>query len=285
MKTRALVLIALVIGIVTGLGYAWLIAPVTFTESSPAQVMTAYREAWLIMAAEAYVQDGDWDRTQARVTALRDANLPQTLTDLFNRYQADGPNPAARALARLADRLNVRTPAMQVYLASIITPAPEIVATTDATTGPLLVATSIPTTAPSPGPIATSTPTATPEPLPTLTPTATPVSDYRVIDRVAECTTDEQPPQIRVIVQDEFGQGVPGREIWITWEDGGQDRFVTGLKPEIDPGYGDFDMQPDQSYNVGVSKPTAVIVSDLRADPCETDGRTSWRLILAARTP
>ena len=68
--------------------------------------------------------------------------------------------------------------------------------------------------------------------------------------------------------------------MWITW-DGGSDRFVTGLKPEIDPGYGDFDMQPDQSYNVGVDKPTSVIVSGLRADPCETDGRTSWRLILA----
>ncbi len=270
MNTRTLVVIALVIGAVLGLVYAWLIDPVTYSESSPAQVMKSYREAWLIMSAEAYVQNGDWDRTQARVNALRDANLSQTLANLFDRYEANGPNPTARALARLADRLNVRTPAMQVYLAAIVTATPEIVPTIEITA--------------SPGPIATSTSTVTPEPSPTVIPTATPVPDYQVIDRTAECTHGKQPPQIRVIVQDQFGQSVPGKVIWITW-DGGSDRFVTGLKPEIDPGYGDFDMQPDQAYNVGVDKPTSVIVSGLRADACETDGRTSWRLVLAPRTP
>jgi hypothetical protein len=269
MTTRALVVIALVIGSAIGLAYAWLIEPVTFSETSPAQVMKPYREAWLIMSAEAYAQDGDWERTQARLNALRDANLSQTLTDLFDRYQANGPNPAARALARLADRLNVRTPAMQVYLAGITTPAPEKVPTIETTLMPR--------------PIATATPTATPEP-PTVTPTATPNPDYQVIDRAAECTPGKQSPQIRVIVQDQFGQSVSGKVVWITWE-GGSDRFVTGLKPELDLGYGDFDMQPDQSYNVGVDKPTSVIVSGLRADSCETDGRTSWRLILAPRTP
>src|SRR5512143_1180111 len=127
MNTRALVVMALVIGLAMGLAYAWLIDPLTFSESSPAQVMKSYREAWLIMSAEAYVQNDDWDRTQARVNALRDTNLSQTLIDLFDRYQANGPNSIARALARLAERLNVRTPAMQVYLAEIVTSTPEIV--------------------------------------------------------------------------------------------------------------------------------------------------------------
>ncbi len=271
MNTRVLVVIALVVGAALGLAYAWLIQPVTFVESSPAQVMKPYREAWLIMAAEAYAQDGDWERTQARVNALHDGNLPQTLAALFERYQARGPNPTARALARLADRLNVRTPAMQVYLAAIVTPTPQRVPAIDVAT--------------SPPPSPTAVPTDTPEPLPTLTPTVTPIPDYQVIERTAECTPGKQPPQIRVIVRDQFGQSVPGKDVWITWEDGGKDRFVTGLKPEIDPGYGDFDMQPNQSYNVGVDKPTSVIVSGLRADPCETDGRTSWRLILAPRAP
>src|SRR5512135_567409 len=112
MNTRTLVVIALAIGAALGLAYAWLIDPVTFTESSPAQVMKSYREAWLIMAAEAYAQDGDWERTQARINALHDANLSQTLITVFDRYQANGPNSTARALARLADRLDVRSPAM-----------------------------------------------------------------------------------------------------------------------------------------------------------------------------
>src|SRR5512139_3378580 len=189
MNTRALVLIALVIGVAIGLAYAWLVDPVTFSESSPAQVMTSYREAWLIMSSEAYAQDGDWERTQARVNALRAANLSQTFADLFERYQANGPNPTARALARLADRLNVRTPAMQVYLAMIVTATPEIMPTLK--------------TAVTPQPIATSIPTATPESSCTLTPSVTPMPDYQVIERVAECASGQLPPQIRVIVQDQ----------------------------------------------------------------------------------
>jgi hypothetical protein len=271
MNTRTLVVIALIVGAALGLAYAWLIEPVSFSETSPAQVMKSYREAWLIMSAEALAQDGDWERTQARLNALRDADLSQTIADLFERYQVNGPNPTARALARLADRLNARTPAMQVYLAEIIAPTPEIVPTAE--------------TVATPQPIASAVPTATPEPLPTVVPTATPVPDYQVLEREAICTHGSRPPQIQVIVKDQIGVSVPGKVVLITWEGGGQDRFVTGFKPEIDPGYGDFDMQPDLSYNVGVDKPTSVVVSGLRADPCESDGRTSWRLILAPRTP
>jgi hypothetical protein len=270
MSTRVLVLISLVIGLALGLGYAWLIDPVTYSESSPAQVTRAYREAWLLMAAEAYAQDGDWERTQIRLEALRDPNLAQTLAAAFAQYNATGPNSGARALARLADRLNVSTPGMQVYLAAIITPTPRPSPT--------------PRISVTPHPTETPRPTATVEQPPTLTPTVTPIPDYQVIDRRAECGHTRLPPQIRVIVLDALGQSVPGAEVWITWE-GGADRFVTGLKPEIDPGYGDFDMQLDQSYNVGVDKPTSVVVRDLRAESCETEGRTSWRLILGPRTP
>lgn len=271
MKTHVLVLICFIVGLGAGLAYAWLIEPVTFTESSPAQVMKAYREAWLLMTAEAYAQDGDWERTQARLNSLHDANLGQTVVDLFERYRGGGPNVAARALARLADRLNVRTPAMLVYLAAIETPSEPTPASNITGTA-------------APSPMATLTPTATPEPPPTLTPTATIIPDYQVIDRRAECTTGKAPPQIRVIVQDLSGQSDSGKEVWVTW-DGGADRFVTGFKPEIDPGYGDFDMQLDQSYNVSIDKPTSVVVSDLRADPCDTDGHTSWRLIIGPRIP
>jgi hypothetical protein len=270
MSTRALVLICGVIGLALGLGYAWLIDPVTFSESSPAQVTQAYRKAWLLMTAEAYAQDGDWERTQIRIEALHDPNLTQTLATVFDQVNAAGPNAEARALARLADRLSVSTPGMAIYLAGIITPTPRASATPRASV--------------TPPPTGTPPPTATIKQPPTATPTQTPIPAYQVIDRRAVCNRGTQPPQIRVIVHDALGYSVPGKEVWITWE-GGADRFVTGLKPEIDPGYGDFDMQLDQSYNVGVDKPTSVVVRELRAEPCETDGRTSWRLILGPHTP
>jgi hypothetical protein len=271
MRPRLLLLLLLAGGLVLGLGYAWLIEPVTYTESSPAQVVASYRHTWLIMAAEAYAQDGDWTRTQLRLDALHDPNLPQTASELFDHYSAQGPNPIARALARLADRLGQRTAAMNVYLATpVITPTPA--PTSTHTSRPTLTATPRPTVTATPRPIVTkSLPT-------TMLPSA-----YQLISRVAECTQPPTTPQIRVIIQDAAGRGTQAQEVWITW-DGGADRFVTGLKPEIDPGYGDFDMALDQSYNISIDKPTAVIVTGLQAEPCLGDGHLSWRVVLKSTT-
>jgi hypothetical protein len=267
MKLRWLVLITFVIGLGAGLAYAWLIDPVTYSESSPALVTRAYREGWLLMTAEAYAQNGDWARTRIRLDALHDTQLGQTVADLFDRYHAYGPNAAARALAQLADRLGTKTAGMLVYLST-----PQVTPTrAPATIEPTHMASKLP-------PTSIPTSTATPEPLPTLPPTVTPVPDYRLIERVAECVPSGVVPQLRVFIQDELGNSVAGKEVWVTW-DGGADRFFTGFKPEIDPGYGDFDMALDQTYNVGVDKPTSVLVSNLRAEPCGEAGHTSWRLV------
>ena len=120
--------------------------------------------------------------------------------------------------------------------------------------------------------------------MPTSTLTFVPAaSPYQLVSRSAECGPENVPPQIRVVVQDYEGRGLPGVEVWITWG-GGADRFVTGFKPEINPGYGDFDMQLDQTYGVSLEKPTAILVSDLRATAC-SEGRTSWSLGLQAPAP
>ena len=269
MKLRLLALITFIVGVSAGLAYAWLIEPVTYSESSPALAARSYREAWLLMAAEAYTQDGDWERTRIRLDALRDAQLGQTVAALFERYQANGPNAAARALAQLADRLGAKTAGMLVYLprpSATPSPAPEPLATQQVMT------------------LQPPTLTPTPEPLPTLTPSVTPVPIYRVIERSSECTPAAAMPQIQVFVQDEAGEGLPGKEVWVTW-DGGADRFVTGFKPEIDPGYADFEMALDEVYNVALDKPTSVLISDLRAEPCEGEGHTSWRLTFGPVIP
>jgi hypothetical protein len=54
---------------------------------------------------------------------------------------------------------------------------------------------------------------------------------------------------LRIYVRDRLGEGVPGVEIVVNWS-GGQDHFFTGLKPEVDPGYADFEMQPGERYRV-----------------------------------
>jgi hypothetical protein len=114
------------------------------------------------------------------------------------------------------------------------------------------------------------------------TPTATPTPDYAVVSSDNEC--ESGPSQIRVTVQTADGAGLPGVDVWITW-DGGADRFVTGLKPEFGAGYGDFDMQPNVTYRVGAGTQSALaLVTNVRAAPCTTvsggEGRLSWDIVL-----
>lgn len=275
---KRLIVALFAVGLIAGAAYARLIDPLRVTDASPAQVTATYRQAWIVMAAEALAQDGDWERTRARLDTLRDPALPQTVKDLFQQVDAQGSRTAARALAQLADRLGARTAGMSVYLVTPgVTPAPGSNSSQPATPSR---ASASPTPEPvaigkSPTPAATPTPTpraATPSPVPTYNPA------YQIISQIAECTRPPAMPQIRVTVQDAAGQALPGVRVWLTW-DGGDDRFVTGLKPEVNAGYGDFDMLPNRNYNVSIERRESVIASGLQAEAC-AGGAVSWRMIV-----
>jgi hypothetical protein len=201
---------------------------------------------------------------------------------LFAQVDAQGSRAAARALAWLADRLGARTAEMSVYLITpVITPTPPPNPTRTVTISVSGRLTPRPIV---PGDVVTSTvtPVVTPQPMtPSPVPTYNP--GYQIISQIAECTRANATPQIRVTVQDAAGRGLAGVTIWITW-DGGADRFVTGLKPEINAGYGDFDMLHDRNYNVSIDQPESVIATDLRAEDCAAGGSVSWRLTIRPAT-
>ncbi len=275
MKRLLVALFAL--GLILGMGYAWFIDPIRITDASPAQATEAYRHTWIRMAAEALAQDGDWDRTRARLDTLRDPALSQTITTLFEQSDAQGDKPAARALAQLADRLGTRTAGMSVYLITSLippTPEPSPAATTFSASPQATLRPTLPGEAATLTPTPTVTPRAsTPTPVPTYNPA------YQIISQFAECTRPPAVPQIRVTVQDAAGQPLAGVTIWLTW-DGGDDRFVTGLKPEINAGYGDFDMLRNRIYNVSIDQPASIIATGLQAEACAAGGAVSWRLVV-----
>ncbi len=274
---KRLILALFALGLILGAAYAWFIDPIRLTDASPAQVTDAYRQTWIRMAAEALAQDGDWDRTRARLDTLRDPALSQTITTLFEHSDAQGDKPAARALAQLADRLGARTAGMSVYLiTSVITPTPNPspTATPSNTRAQATPRATVPRETATLTPAPSVTPrAATPRPEPTYNPA------YQIISQFAECTRPPAAPQIRVIVQDATGQALAGVTIWITW-DGGDDRFVTGLKPEINAGYGDFDMFGNRNYNVSIDQRESIIATGLQAEACAGGGSVSWRMII-----
>jgi hypothetical protein len=81
-----------------------------------------------------------------------------------------------------------------------------------------------------------------------------------------------------VMVLDANGQQKPNVELFIRWG-GGQDRFFTGLKPEVGAGYADYTLEKGETYQVSVVMESDVAL-EMVADPCDDAGRlTSWYVV------
>ncbi len=249
---RLAALLGLVAGLGLGLLYTWVISPVQYVDTAPVSLRDDYKADYLKLAAEAYVVDGDVERARLRVAALGEADPARAAAALAQRLAAAGSEPdAIQSLAVLASALGAgpaRPTDSAVTPTETETPAP-------------------PTVTPSPSP--TLPPTATPQFLPTALPSPTPPGALVFVSQAFTCDPRQQPPLLQVVALDPQGQGVPGVEVIVEWG-GGQDRFFTGLKPELGAGYGDFTMAPNVAYTVRLASDPSGEVS-VRSDPC-TDG-------------
>jgi hypothetical protein len=229
----------------------------------------------LQLVGASFAVENDWRRAEFRLNALQDPkNVPGELAQVTEQAIAEGrPATLLRAMAKMADRLGARTPVMVVYLA---TPVPTFIPSpTPTRPASPTRASSLPAS-----PVPTFVLPNTPTPLPTFTPTPTPLAVFLLVAQDRVCDTG--PAQIRAMVEDEESKGMPGVEVWVTW-DSGADRFVTGLKPEKGVGYGDFNLQPDTTYAVSVAQSAVPIVTGLKTEPCQPSdstqpGSTSWQL-------
>jgi hypothetical protein len=255
-----LLLLGLIIGLALSLTYVWVLNPVESYNVALADLNPADKEEYIVLIAAAYAIEGDLNRARARLSELGDPDSARTVAKLAERYIAEKRSTTEiRSLAKLADALGVTSSDLVVYIS---TPTPTSTATV--TPSPTLApptATSAATPTSTPAP-ATPTATATTEPSPSSTPTqvtrqATPTMPggpvFRPVEQRALC--HQLDGILQIYVRDATGRGLSGVEIAVTWSDG-EDHFFTGLKPEVDPGYADFQMEPSQTYRVAlVGKP------------------------------
>lgn len=233
-----------VIGLALSLTYTWVIDPPPLTDTTPAVLNPGDREIYTVLIAAAYVADGDLDRAKSRLAELEDPDTTKTteqivlrIVAMAERYINESRDARdIRALARLADALGGTSAAMRPFIA-----------TPTSTSTPTPTLTLQPPT-PTPTRVMRITPTPTATPTPRRTPTAEPVEVFEVVQSTALCdpATDGL---LRVYVRDEEGKGLPGVQMAVNWP-GGEDRFFTGFKPEVDPGYADFEMEPGEIYQV-----------------------------------
>jgi hypothetical protein len=245
-------LLSLAAGLAGGLAYAWLAYPATASDSDPASLRPEFQEDYLALIASAYVASGDLQQAQTRLALFPDLNLPETLAALAQKRLAENaPLSETRALAELASALGA-LPSQPVTMLT-----------------QTAAAEALPTT-----------PTPQPPALPTATPTPIPGTLLHLTSLRKICDPELGSPLIQVYTYDSDGAPLPGIEVDIIW-DNGQDRILTGLKPELGLAYADFVMQEETLYNIQIVGSQEPIIG-LLAETCSAEGTTfpgSWRAV------
>ncbi len=269
LSTTGWLLLSLVIGLIGGLYYAWVVEPVIFTNASPARFSDQYQETYIILVSQSYAVNENWPLAQQRLAALDDPAIAETVNDLLETaVRQQRPAPLLEQLAVVARQLGAEGQAIALFAPTV--PA----ANSQPTPTPAVVTT--PTQTPTPSATPTNTPVPTPTGTATRPATLTPQPNYRLTEQTRLCLEDEPAGRIEVVVLDTFLNDLPGIEIEVSWQNG-RDRFFTGFKPEYGRGYADFEMSPDISYTVRLPDGSPE-VSGLRVETCASGLAGGWQL-------
>ena len=251
-------LTGLVIGLVLGVLYSWVISPVQYIDTDPSSLAAQYKDEYRRVIALAYGANRNLERARERLALMDSGDQIQALAAQAQRMVAENQPPnEARMLAILAADLGsgsqASAPSPQ---AAVEQPTQEVTqnisSPTEAATLEVAAAIQTPTVF-----IPTQTPTATRTPIPTFTPrpTATPMrildAPFVLKEKREICDGSVPAGLLQVQVTDENGDPLPGVRITITWQEG-EESFYTGLAPEVSPGFSDFQMRLGVFYNIKI---------------------------------
>jgi hypothetical protein len=275
-----------VLGVAIGLFYSWVISPVKYVDAPPYALRADFKDEYRVLVAAAYLYSSDLLRAEDRLIQLKDDNTAQNLARQAQQALAEGrPEEEVRALGLLAMALGKGVTPLAPGIVSTQA-AIDITSTSAGTSTPLLME---PTISPSASiqpsltigiTESTKQPTNTVQPIPTANSTATQGAPFLLHETKLVCNPDQSQPLIQVEVQDAARQPVSGVELVVTWN-GGEDRFFTGLKPELGMGYADFVMTPDVVYSLRLAD-GGQSANDLTAAECLSEDENrywgSWLL-------
>ena len=259
------------LGLIGGLIYAWFLNPVKWVDVAPNRLNAQDQQTYILLVSEAYLQDFNLARAQARLQSLGVHDIAGLVaTQADSAFLRGDDNHQVYALTVLAEALGAQPLAAAVFSG-----------TASPTSMPPPVMITLP-------PPPSSTPTDTPAPTPTPfvatpTPTVPAVADLALLSLQAVCEEGRAAGRIEVYVYDEIGEGIPAVRVTVSWG-ASQEVFFTGLKPDVDLGYADFQMEADQVYSVALDQ-LAEPVTGLSASACTTpDGQSSmltYQLVFA----
>ncbi|MBO9309365.1 MAG: hypothetical protein J7551_06240 [Chloroflexi bacterium] len=266
-------LIGMIIGTSLGLFYALYVDPRVIVDVNFSQLSEGDKRNVLVLLSLAYAQD-----RRVEVAAQRLLNLDkdwQAVADAACELAQTGYASTNTGLHAIRSMVELAGSQGYSSCASALIP----------------IFTATPRPSPTPRPTATPTrpvvPTKTPtEPPPnTLLPlalqvTPTPRGAFIVASIVPFCDP-RLPAVIEFSVRDANGNGIPAVPIEVRFG-GARQRLFTGLKPERDSGYADFQMTPDEIYRAelpALSEPTRPLEASACTAQDGTRTRISYRVI------
>jgi hypothetical protein len=116
-------LTGLILGVILGLAYAWVINPVIYERTLPSSLGDADKDVYRGMIAQVYEATGDFQRASLRLALLEDPDPVYALGAQAQRALAKGDESEAHALALLASAFQSRQTAQD---ASTTTPLPTL---------------------------------------------------------------------------------------------------------------------------------------------------------------
>jgi hypothetical protein len=256
-----LVVVVAAAGVAGGLVYTWVLDPVEYYDTSPDSLHIQDKLLYLALVGDLYACEQDLALAEARLAELGLEPDGPALADLIDQALDSGGRPEdVRHLAQLARDLGASGGVLLVFGAEP-TSQPEL------------------TSSPEPTQVSTALPDTSQPPAPSVTP----APSFQIVDQTALCGGSGQPGRIMVWVEDVDGNGLAGVEIVVSWA-AGQDRFFTGLWPEMGAGYADFEMKARTEYDVSLADYRGDVAerlsSDLSAGICPTDTiALDWRLV------
>lgn len=264
------ILLALLAGLGLGLVYSWAISPTRVVDAEPIALRADFKDQYRAAIAAAFAGTGDLTRAQARLNLLRDTDPMQALNAQAQRMLANGEIQQAGQIAALVSALEsgviakTQSPAFtEVVIPSGISTATPLLVQTDIpfliTETPLSIETQ---------PVIESTPR------PTLTSIPTLGAPFTLTSQETICDTNLPDGLLQVLILNSNRRQLAGVEIRIAW-DGGEEKFFTGLKPELGNGYADFYMIPNIIYTLQLASGSDT-ASNLIAPACQTEDGNAY---------
>jgi uncharacterized membrane protein YccC len=108
-------LTGVVLGIILGILFAWVISPVKYVDTAPESLKDEFKDQYRVLIASAYVANGDLVRAKARIALLDEADIYLVVAEQAQQMLAEGGSvEEAQALGRLALALGQEIPQPEI---------------------------------------------------------------------------------------------------------------------------------------------------------------------------